>query len=259
MANPSTNYGFVMPTPTDLVTDLPADFEVFGQAVDTQMKTNADAATQKATLTTKGDIYAATGTSTPARLAVGSNDQVLTADSSTATGLKWAAASAGGLTLISTTTLSGTTVSLTSIPQTYRYLYLIIDRPTSASGGNIDLRWGSTAVNTNTRYIWNGTKQTGGANSSDFSDYGQTSTDLMGGENQSTSQQRMSLQVTIPEYTKTDTGKTINWTGYWQSGAGEPYIIRGQGGYDGAFYVGCIDILSSTTLTGGTAYLYGGK
>jgi hypothetical protein len=97
LANPTTNYSFAMPTPTDLVTDLPADFEVFGQAVDTQMKTNADAATQKATLTTKGDIYAATGTSTPARLAVGANNLVLTADSSTATGLKWAAAGGGAL------------------------------------------------------------------------------------------------------------------------------------------------------------------
>lgn len=35
MANPTTNFGWVMPTSTDLVTDLPADFEVFGQAVDT--------------------------------------------------------------------------------------------------------------------------------------------------------------------------------------------------------------------------------
>jgi hypothetical protein len=34
MANPTTNYGFVMPTATDLVTDLPADFAVFGDAVD---------------------------------------------------------------------------------------------------------------------------------------------------------------------------------------------------------------------------------
>lgn len=78
------------------MTDLPADFEVALQGVDTQMKTNADAATQKATLTTKGDIYAATGTSTPARLAVGANDTVLTADSTAATGMKWAAASSGG-------------------------------------------------------------------------------------------------------------------------------------------------------------------
>ena len=35
MTNPTTNFGWVMPTSTDLVTDLPADFEVFGQAVDT--------------------------------------------------------------------------------------------------------------------------------------------------------------------------------------------------------------------------------
>lgn len=96
MSNPTSNYSFQMPTSTDLVTDLPADFEVFGQAVDTQMKTNADAATQKSTLTTKGDIYAATAASTPARLAVGTNDQVLVADSTTATGLKWATPTAAG-------------------------------------------------------------------------------------------------------------------------------------------------------------------
>ena len=37
MSNPTSNFGWQMPTPTDLVTDLPADFEVFGQAVDTAM------------------------------------------------------------------------------------------------------------------------------------------------------------------------------------------------------------------------------
>jgi len=37
MANPTTNFGWVMPTSTDLVTDLPADFNVFGQGVDTTL------------------------------------------------------------------------------------------------------------------------------------------------------------------------------------------------------------------------------
>ena len=37
MTNPTSNFGWQMPTPTDLVTDLPADFEVFGQAVDTSL------------------------------------------------------------------------------------------------------------------------------------------------------------------------------------------------------------------------------
>jgi hypothetical protein len=37
MTNPTSNFGWQMPTASDLVTDLPADFEVFGQAVDTSM------------------------------------------------------------------------------------------------------------------------------------------------------------------------------------------------------------------------------
>ena len=37
MTNPTSNFGWQMPTASDLVTDLPADFEVFGQAVDTSL------------------------------------------------------------------------------------------------------------------------------------------------------------------------------------------------------------------------------
>ena len=46
--------------------------------------------TDKSTLTAKGDIYAATAASTPDRLAVGTDGQVLVADAAEATGLKWA-------------------------------------------------------------------------------------------------------------------------------------------------------------------------
>ena len=37
MANPTTNYGWPMPTSADLVTDLPADFAAFGQPVVTSL------------------------------------------------------------------------------------------------------------------------------------------------------------------------------------------------------------------------------
>lgn len=37
MSNPTTPFSWQMPTATDLVTDLPADFEVFGQAVATDL------------------------------------------------------------------------------------------------------------------------------------------------------------------------------------------------------------------------------
>jgi hypothetical protein len=73
-------------------------------------------------LTTKGDLY--TYSTTDARLGVGTNGQILTADSAEATGLKWAsAASGGGMTLLSTTTLSGGTTTVSSISGDYINLY----------------------------------------------------------------------------------------------------------------------------------------
>ena len=134
MTNPTSNFGWAMPTATDLVTDLPADFEVFGQAVDTDLadlnggttgqvlsKTSATDlaftwvdtddtnAIQNAIVTAKGDLIGASASATPLVLAVGTNAQVLTADSTEATGLKWAtpATAASGLTLINSTTFSG--------------------------------------------------------------------------------------------------------------------------------------------------------
>jgi len=59
----------------------------------TSLTSDLSGKTDKSTLTTKGDIYAATAASTPARLGAGSDTQVLTADSTQSTGLKWAAPS----------------------------------------------------------------------------------------------------------------------------------------------------------------------
>jgi hypothetical protein len=62
---------------------------------DTYSQTAANAKFINNTLVdAKGDIVTATAADTPARLAVGANDTVLTADSSTSTGLKWAAVAA---------------------------------------------------------------------------------------------------------------------------------------------------------------------
>jgi hypothetical protein len=71
MANPTTNYGFVLPTATDLVTDLPADFDVALQGVDTRLK-----ALQPGT--TLGDlVYSSATANTNTRLGIGSSNQVL--------------------------------------------------------------------------------------------------------------------------------------------------------------------------------------
>jgi hypothetical protein len=94
----------------------------------------------------KGDLVAGTGADTFSRLAVGANDTVLTADSSTATGLKWATPASGGMTLIASGTLSGTTVSLTSIPGTYENLIIYMRDVTGTAVNGANLQVNSNGV-----------------------------------------------------------------------------------------------------------------
>ena len=82
MANPTTNFGWVMPTATDLVTDLPADFAVFGQGVDTSM----------------------------AYLLGGTTGQILSKTSGTNMAFTWIANDQGDITSIT----AGTGISVTS-------------------------------------------------------------------------------------------------------------------------------------------------
>ena len=157
MSNPTTNYCFIMPTSTYLVTDLPADFDVFGQAVDTQMLTNANAAIAKAIVDAKGDIIAATAADTVSRLAVGANDTILTADSSTATGIKWAApaVAVSGLNLVTTATISAaTSISVNNcFTSTYANYLIIVDVPTTTgTAGYVTLRLRVSGTDTTTGY-----------------------------------------------------------------------------------------------------------
>jgi hypothetical protein len=95
-------------------------------------------AISKGQFTAKGSLLSASAASTPAVLAVGSNDQVLTADSSTTTGLKWATPSSGGMTLLSTTSLNGvSTVTISSISGSYTDLQVIVEGLTVASGSTV--------------------------------------------------------------------------------------------------------------------------
>ena len=68
----------------------------------------------------KGDLITATAADTPARIAVGANDTVLTADSTTATGIKWATPAGGGkvLQVVQAITTTSTNIASTSFTDT---------------------------------------------------------------------------------------------------------------------------------------------
>lgn len=73
--------------------ELQSDIDT--RATSSSVTASLSGKTDKSTLTTKGDIYAASAASTPARVAVGSDGQVLTADSAQSSGVKWSSPSAG--------------------------------------------------------------------------------------------------------------------------------------------------------------------
>jgi len=122
----TTNYGWTTPDDTALVKDGASAIRTLGTSIDTTTYNNSLLPIVKTIVDAKGDIIAATAADAVSRLAVGANDTVLTADSAQATGLKWATPAAGGMTLISTTTLSGASITLSSIPSTYVHLQLIV-------------------------------------------------------------------------------------------------------------------------------------
>jgi hypothetical protein len=142
----TTNYGWTTPDNTALVKDGAAAIRTLGSSIDTTLKAQIDAQIPDSLLTTTGDTIYASGASTPARLGIGTTGQVLTVAGGLPT---WATASAGGQTLISTTSLSGTSVTISSIPSGYKHLQLVFQN--MSANGTGDLIWlrinGVTAAN----------------------------------------------------------------------------------------------------------------
>jgi hypothetical protein len=105
--------------------------------------------TQNTVVDAEGDLLVGDSADTLQRLAIGSNTHVLTVDTSVDGKIKWAApAGGGGMTLLSTTTLSGASVSLSGITSTYKALVIYIKgfRPAS-NNATMQMRFnGQTAT-----------------------------------------------------------------------------------------------------------------
>ena len=140
MATTTTNFGWDIPQSTDLVKDGATAIAALGQDIDTALvdlkggttgqvlakASNTDldyswvAVDPLVILDAKGDLITATAADTPARLPVGANGTVLTADSSQGTGLRWATPAGGGkvLQVVMGQTTTATTIASTSFTDT---------------------------------------------------------------------------------------------------------------------------------------------
>jgi hypothetical protein len=138
----TTNYSWSTPDDTALVKDGAAAIRSLGTAIDTTVFNNAGAAIAKTIVDAKGDIIAATAADTVARLAYSAtNGDLLTVDTSTATGLKWATpAAAGGMTLLTTTTLSGSSTTSATFSSDYKMLTIYIKNVVCSAGAQFYIR-----------------------------------------------------------------------------------------------------------------------
>jgi len=224
-----------------LVTDLPADFDVALQGVDTRLK-----ALQPGT--TAGDLFYASATANVnTRLGIGSTSQVLTVVSGVPA---WTAASSGGMTLISTTAITATaSVDLTSIPQTFNELVIVVDGAFENSGANQALTFNNGTTLYSSVFMQGANANTVTVTTSTGSIQIASALRFVAGSGSGSVVER------IPNYTTATMAKNCSANGY--GGNGTTFAAGG---------VGAIAAITSAKITwGGTptaqgnVYLYGVK
>jgi hypothetical protein len=306
MSNPTTYFGWQMPTATDLVTDLPADFEVFGQAVDTDFQgllggttgqilsktsatdlaftwiandqgdiTGVTAGTgitvtsptgpvptvtnsMATAYTTKGDLVPATASATFARLGVGANDTVLTADSTAATGMKWSAPVTGGMTLLSTTTLSGSSTSISVTPTGYNELRIYVTGVNCASDYHLIMGVNTDTTAANYRNAVTGSVGYGYVSAFDNSLAGSIIYLFPATNGAESGNNQNSAMITVGNPNSLFPKNIFSVAAYFNDSASNSAQITNTN-YVTSSAVGSVQFKSNQSLTAGTVLIYGVK
>jgi len=239
----TTNYGWTTPDDTALVKDGASAIRTLGTSVDTTTKNlNPE--------TTLGDISFRSSTSNVnTRLGIGTTGQVLSVSGGVPA---WATSSSGGMTLLSTTTLTGASVTVSSISQDYKHLQLVIRNFLPATDNTfLNMRINS---DTATRYVNVGV-------SADNNSYTDTSMRLMVYQSDNAVATGLTI-IDLFDYTNTTTWKMANSQSFTNNATTSTNF---NWALNNAFY-NQIDAISSLTflcnsgnMTSGTALLYGVK
>ena len=281
MAN-TTNYNWETPDDTDLVKDGAAAIRTLGNSIDTTTKnlnpqtTTGDIAYRSATantntrlaigttgqvltvaagvpswanpsdqtpLTTKGDVF--TFSTVDARLGVGANGTVLTADSAETTGLKWATpAAGGGVTQLASGSFSAA-VTISSISQSYNFLLLYFDYANASTDALIRVNGETSSIYDRVRLSF--------ASSSVLNVTGATGWTI-GGTGSGSSD---NCYMVFPDYANSGRSKGVNWTTASNTGSSD-----GGGGWGKIRSGTAISSITITAASGsfsGNYNLYGVK
>lgn len=279
MATTTTNFGWDIPQSTDLVKDGATAIAALGQDIDTALVdlkggttgqvlakasgTDLDFswvaqddsnAIQNAIVDAKGDLIGATAADTPARLAVGTNGQVLTADSTAATGLAWA--SGGGMTSLASGSLSGASVTLSSISGLYNNLVLVLRDFYASSNFSVYITVNSVADYT---FVQHSTNNTSGAGSNSNTEVGQivfvtSNAQMLNSDNNNFA------TINFFDYANTVSRKCIQSNSGYLTSTSVKQSALNFGHANMSAAINSITIATSAgTFSGGTYILYGVK
>lgn len=208
----------------------------------------------------KGDLIAGTGSDTFDRLAVGTNGHVLTADSSTTTGLKWAAASGGGEGWVQVATgslTSGSSLQLSGLTTYDKYLLTLSGLKTNAAAAlTCRINNDSTTKYRGRGWYIYGTASLG---NSAFGTYASDATDLTEGVNvgSTTSANNYTNSILITGCKSSTDFKKYETILSSHDGTYRYQVVL-RGIYIVSTALSTLDIaLSTSSFTAGTYYLYG--
>ena len=246
----TTNYSWTTPDDTDLVKDGASAIRTLGSSIDTTTKALNPS-------TTLGDIeYRSSTANTNTRLGIGTTGQILAVSGGVPA---WTTpAAAGGMTLINTggTALTGSSVSITSIPSTYTNLYVVIvDAVNSANNERLALRVNG---DTGSNYFWQSTltyKDTAVAAQREATStfinlsYFGTGTDWF---------RKCNGTFTIPRYAVAESHTVDGNFRAVSDTATEQYMTKTMGLLNSTSAITNIQIITTAgTFSAGTVYVYG--